>query len=113
MRSPSITGGVAVRSGVSGSAAPAAGGHATSSAAAIAPRATYDIRESSNQPLRSAAYEEELRKAKDIATEEMIQQAQSLGGNAIIAVDIDYETISPAGGSMLMVAVSGTAIIIE
>jgi len=62
---------------------------------------------------RSAAYENELRKAKDIATNEMIQQAESLGGNAVIAVDIDYETISPGSGSMLMVAVSGTAVIVE
>ena len=43
----------------------------------------------------------------------MIQQAQALGGNAVIAVDIDYETISPGSGSMLMVAVSGTAVIVE
>ncbi|MCB0731518.1 MAG: heavy metal-binding domain-containing protein [Ignavibacteriae bacterium] len=62
---------------------------------------------------RSAAYEKELRSAKNIATEEMIQQAKSLGGNAVIAVDIDYETISPGSGSMLMVAVSGTAVVIE
>lgn len=62
---------------------------------------------------RSAAYESELRKAKEIATEEMLQQAKALGGNAVIAVDIDYETISPGGGSMLMVAVSGTAIILD
>lgn len=62
---------------------------------------------------RSAAYEEELRKAKDIAIEEMVQQVKSMGGNAIISVDIDYETISPGSGSMLMVAVSGTAVIVE
>ena len=62
---------------------------------------------------RSAAYEKELKKAKDIATQEMVQQAQTLGGNAVIAVDIDYETISPGSGSMLMVAVSGTAVIVE
>ncbi len=62
---------------------------------------------------RSAAYEKELRTAKDIAMEEMVQQAKSLGGNAVIAVDIDYETISPGSGSMLMVAVTGTAVIIE
>ena len=43
----------------------------------------------------------------------MVQQAQTLGGNAVIAVDIDYETISPGGGSMLMVAVSGTAVVVE
>ena len=62
---------------------------------------------------RSAAYEKELKKAKDIATHEMIEQAKALGGNAVIAVDIDYETISPGSGSMLMVAVSGTAVIVE
>ncbi len=62
---------------------------------------------------RSAAYEQELRKAKEIATTEMLQQAKSLGGNAVIGVDIDYETISPGSGSMLMVAVSGTAVVVE
>ena len=62
---------------------------------------------------RSAAYEQELKKAKDIATEEMVEQVKMLGGNAVIGVDIDYETISPGGGSMLMVAVSGTAIVVE
>jgi uncharacterized protein YbjQ (UPF0145 family) len=62
---------------------------------------------------RSAAYEQELKKAKDIATEEMIQQVTLLGGNAVIGVDIDYETISPGSGSMLMVAVSGTAVVVE
>ncbi|MCB9250559.1 MAG: heavy metal-binding domain-containing protein [Ignavibacteriales bacterium] len=61
---------------------------------------------------RSAAYEAELKKAKNIAIEEMIEQCKSLGGNAIIAVDLDYETIQ-AGGSMLMVAASGTAVLIE
>ncbi|HVZ17319.1 MAG TPA: heavy metal-binding domain-containing protein, partial [Terriglobales bacterium] len=43
---------------------------------------------------RSAAYEEELRKAKTIAVEEMEQEAQRLGGNAVVGVDLDYETIS-------------------
>ena len=63
---------------------------------------------------RSAAYEEELRNAKDIAIKEMIEQAQSLGGNAIVAVDLDYETIgSSGGGGMLMVSASGTAIVYE
>jgi uncharacterized protein YbjQ (UPF0145 family) len=61
---------------------------------------------------RSAAYEEELRKAKDIAMQEMSLQAQSLGGNAVIAVDLDYETIG-SNGSMLMVSASGTAVILE
>jgi uncharacterized protein YbjQ (UPF0145 family) len=59
---------------------------------------------------RAASYEKELRKAKDIAIAEMTAQAQSLGGNAVIAVDLDYETVS---GNMLMVSASGTAIIFE
>jgi uncharacterized protein YbjQ (UPF0145 family) len=61
---------------------------------------------------RSAAYEEELRKAKDIAIAEMTQQAQMLGGNAVIGVDLDYETIG-SNGSMLMVSASGTAVVLE
>jgi uncharacterized protein YbjQ (UPF0145 family) len=58
---------------------------------------------------RSAAYEQELRKAKAIAIEEMSQQARELGANAIVAVDLDYETIQ-VGGGMLMVSASGTAV---
>ncbi len=61
---------------------------------------------------RSAAYEEELRKAKDIALAEMTQQAQMMGGNAVIGVDLDYETIG-SNGSMLMVSASGTAVVLE
>jgi uncharacterized protein YbjQ (UPF0145 family) len=61
---------------------------------------------------RSAAYEQELRKAKDIAITEMTQQAQAMGGNAVIAVDLDYETIG-GNGSMLMVSASGTAVVLE
>ncbi len=60
---------------------------------------------------RSAAYENELRKAKDIALSEMKQQAKDLGGNAIIAVDLDYETIGSGETNMLMVAASGTAVV--
>ncbi len=60
---------------------------------------------------RSAAYEEELRKAKQIALDEMAQQARELGANAIIGVDLDYETIQVGqGGGMLMVSASGTAV---
>ena len=59
---------------------------------------------------RSASYERELRKAKDIALEEMKAEAQRLGGNAVIAVDLDYETIGGGGGNMLMVSASGTAV---
>ncbi len=63
---------------------------------------------------RSAAYEQELRKAKEIALQEMENEAAALGANAIVAVDLDYETISSGqGGSMLMVSVSGTAVLIE
>jgi uncharacterized protein YbjQ (UPF0145 family) len=59
---------------------------------------------------RSAAYEEELRKAKDIAIREMMQMAAQMGANAIIGVDLDYESLG-SGGSMLMVSASGTAVI--
>jgi len=60
---------------------------------------------------RSAAYEHELRKAKDLAVAEMTQQAAALGANAILGVDLDYETIGN-GGSMLMVSASGTAVVL-
>lgn len=61
---------------------------------------------------RSAAYESELRKAKQIAIDEMIQQAHDMGANAIVGVDLDYETIQlgASAGGMLMVAASGTAV---
>lgn len=57
---------------------------------------------------RSAAYEQELRKAREIAMREMTTTAQELGANAVIGVDLDYETVS--SGNMLMVTVSGTAV---
>ena len=60
---------------------------------------------------RSAAYEEELRKARDLAISEMAQQAQERGATAVIGVDLDYETIQVGGGGgMLMVTASGTAV---
>jgi len=63
---------------------------------------------------RSAAYEGELRKAKEIAMKEMEQQAVHLGGNAVIGVDLDYETIQIGnGGGMMMVSASGTAVILR
>ena len=62
---------------------------------------------------RSAAYEKELRTAKEIAVSEMIEQAHSLGANAVIGVDLDYETIGGGGGNMLMVSASGTAVLVE
>jgi len=60
---------------------------------------------------RSAAYEEELRKAKQIAIDEMSVAARDLGADAVIAVDLDYESIQlGGGGGMLMVSASGTAV---
>lgn len=56
---------------------------------------------------RSAAYEGELRRARSIALEELAAAASELGANAVVGVDIDYETV---GGSMLMVTASGTAV---
>ena len=62
---------------------------------------------------RSAAYEQELRKAKTIAIQEMTQQATELGASAVVSVDLDYETIQVGGGGgMLMVSASGTAVIL-
>ena len=60
---------------------------------------------------RSASYEKVLAEAKDTSMQEMMQRAQVLGANAIVGIDIDYETIG-ANGSMLMVATSGTAVVI-
>jgi uncharacterized protein YbjQ (UPF0145 family) len=61
---------------------------------------------------RSGAYEQTLREAKDTALQEMTQEAQRLGANAIIGVDLDYETLG-SGGSMLMVTACGTAVRID
>jgi uncharacterized protein YbjQ (UPF0145 family) len=61
---------------------------------------------------RSDAYERELRTAKEIAVNEMVAEATALGANAVIGVDLDYETIGK-GGSMLMVSASGTAVVLQ
>ena len=61
---------------------------------------------------RSGSYEKVLREAKDTSLEEMQERAKKLGANAIVGIDIDYETVGQ-GGSMLMVATSGTAVVIE
>lgn len=58
---------------------------------------------------RSANYERELIRAKDLAIDEMSNEAAGKGANAIVGVDLDYETIG-ANGSMLMVTASGTAV---
>lgn len=57
---------------------------------------------------RSGSYEKELRQAKELAMEDLTAKAEELGANAVIGIDLDYETIR---GSMLMVSVSGTAVI--
>ena len=57
---------------------------------------------------RSGAYEEELRKAREIAMEDLAQEAASRGADAVVAIDLDYETVGQ--GSMLMVTASGTAV---
>lgn len=61
---------------------------------------------------RSAAYEKELRKAREIAFDELTQEARGLGANAVVGIDIDYETVGADGG-MLMVSVSGTAVTVR
>ena len=61
---------------------------------------------------RSNSYEEVLRKAKDSALREMEDQAMRLGANAVIGVDLDYETVGQ-GASMLMVTASGTAVFVQ
>ena len=58
---------------------------------------------------RSGAYEAELKKARDLAIEEMEAEARARGANAIVGVDLDYETVG-GKGSMLMVSATGTAV---
>ncbi len=58
---------------------------------------------------RSRSYERVLREAKDTVLSEMAEHAEQLGANAVVGIDIDYETIG-ANGSMLMVSCSGTAV---
>ena len=58
---------------------------------------------------RSAAYEDELRKARDIAMQELSGEAAARGADAVVGIDLDYETVGQ-GGSMLMVSASGTAV---
>lgn len=58
---------------------------------------------------RSKSYEKVLQEGKETSVREMMQRAEELGANAIVGIDIDYETVGQ-GGSMLMVACSGTAV---
>lgn len=61
---------------------------------------------------RSGSYEEVLREAKDNAVSEMEENASRLGANAVIGIDLDYETVGQ-NGSMLMVTASGTAVVFD
>ena len=61
---------------------------------------------------RSGSYEAVVREAKDTALEEMARQAEALGANAVVGIDLDYETVG-GSGSMLMVTCSGTAVRVE
>lgn len=58
---------------------------------------------------RSGSYEKTLKEARDTAMGEMIKEAEGMGANAIVGIDIDYEIIGERG-SMMMVAISGTAV---
>ncbi len=58
---------------------------------------------------RAGAYEEELRNARQIALTEMEAEATSRGADAVVGIDLDYETVGN-NGSMLMVSASGTAV---
>ena len=60
---------------------------------------------------RSSTYEKVLREAKDAAISEMEERAAELGANAVVGIDLDYETVGQ-GGSMLMVTCSGTAVVL-
>ncbi len=60
---------------------------------------------------RSGSYESVLREAKDTALREMSERAAALGCNAIVGIDLDYETVG-SSGSMLMVTCSGTAVVV-
>ena len=59
---------------------------------------------------RSAAYEQELEKARAAAFEDLGDKAREFGADAVVGIDIDYEVIGGGSGSMLMVSVSGTAV---
>ena len=61
---------------------------------------------------RSGTYERELGTARDSAMRELTEQAQALGADAVIGIDIDYEVLGAEGG-MLMVSVSGTAVALK
>ncbi len=61
---------------------------------------------------RSGSYEKELHQARAIALKELEEEAEKVGANAVIGIDLDYEVVGQ-GSSMLMVSVSGTAVVIH
>ena len=61
---------------------------------------------------RSATYEKELQRAREIALAELQERAGQMGANAVVGVDLDYEVLGQ-GNSMLMVSASGTAVVVE
>ena len=61
---------------------------------------------------RSGAYESELRRARDLSIGEMVDDAATMGANAVVGVDLDYETVGQ-NGTMLMVTAAGTAVTVE
>ena len=61
---------------------------------------------------RAAGYENALNSARETAMNELVERARQLGANAIVGIDIDYEVLGE-GGSMLMVAASGTAVLLS
>jgi uncharacterized protein YbjQ (UPF0145 family) len=60
---------------------------------------------------RSGTYERVIEEARSNAMAELIQKAQNIGANAVIGIDLDFETVG-SGGSMLMVIATGTAVIV-
>lgn len=61
---------------------------------------------------RSGTYEKELRRARQIALDELADQARELGANAVVGIDLDYEVLGEKNG-MLMVSASGTAVVVD
>ena len=61
---------------------------------------------------RSATYERELRRAREMAMTEIMQAAAEMGANAVVGIDLDYETVG-TNASMLMVTISGTAVVVS
>lgn len=61
---------------------------------------------------RSSTYEDELMRARETALHELEQRASSMGANAVVGVDVDYEVLG-ANNGMLMVTASGTAVVVE